>query len=150
MISGDTGDLSEVLKVTKTEGIDSYYQANGAALADTEKAFSKYFKELLKRYGIKEQDLFLAADIPEGYGYKLMSEEKRTRQRDVILRLAIAAGLDLTETNRCLKLYGMSPLYPRVKRDAVFIVVIQEKIRDINKINRLLAEKDQPEFYHCR
>ena len=35
----------------------------------------------------------MKADIPERYGYKLLSGEKHTRQRDVILRICCAAGL---------------------------------------------------------
>lgn len=35
----------------------------------------------------------MKADIPERYGYKLLSGEKHTRQRDVILRICYAAGL---------------------------------------------------------
>ena len=150
MISGDTGDLSEILKMTKIEGIENYFCENETALAEAEKAFSNYFKYLLRRKGLKEQEVFLAADVPEGYGYKLMSEEKHTRQRDVILRLTLAAGLSLAETNRCLKLYSMTPLYPRIRRDAVIIVAIQEGLRDPAEVNRLLAEKQQSELYLCR
>ena len=56
----------------------------GSMILDSE-AFSIYVKDLLKEKAITQQAVFLKADIPERYGYKLLSGEKRTRQRDIIL-----------------------------------------------------------------
>ena len=64
-----------------------------------------------------------AADIPERYGYKLISEEKRTKQRDIILRLCYAAHFTLEETQKALKMYDMPMLYSKVKRDALLMIV---------------------------
>ena len=50
-----------------------------------------------KEKGILQQDVFLAADLPERYGYKLISEQKHTTQRDTILRLCLAARFDEDE-----------------------------------------------------
>ena len=49
--------------------------------------------------------VFLKADIPERYGYKLLSGEKHTKQRDVILRICYAAEFTLKETQRALRKY---------------------------------------------
>ena len=80
------------------------------------------------------------ADIPDGYGYKLIAEEKHTRQRDVILRLCFGAGFTVEETQRALKLAGLSPLYPRIERDAVLMVALNQGICKISDVNRLLEE----------
>lgn len=64
------------------------------------------------------QKMFLQADIPERYGYKLLSGQKHTKQRDVILRICYAAGLSFDETQRALKKYGMVELYSEITRDA--------------------------------
>ncbi|MBQ8987368.1 MAG: hypothetical protein IJ100_09080 [Lachnospiraceae bacterium] len=81
--------------------------------------------------------MFIAADIPERYGYKLLSGEKHTVKRDVLLRLSIGAGLGLRDTNRALKLYGLTELYARIPRDAVLIIGIQQGL-DVHGMDELL------------
>ena len=101
-------------------------------------------RSLIREKGVRLQDVFLLADISEGYGYKLISGEKHTRQRDVILKLCLTAGFSLEETQRALKLYGMSPLYARFPRDAVLISAISSGRREITEVNRLLEQNGQP------
>lgn len=91
-----TGELYNVLKNMSVDDIQSYLGADGAA--DGERLFTRYMRETFRAKGLRQQDVFLAADIPERYGYKLISGEKRTRQRDVILRLCLGAGFSLAET----------------------------------------------------
>ena len=81
--------------------------------------------------------MFIAADIPERYGYKLLSGEKHTVKRDVLLRLSIGAGLGLRDTNRALKLYGLTELYARIPRDSVLIIGIQQGL-DVHGMDELL------------
>ena len=83
--------------------------------------FKDYMKEQIRKHGFLEQEVFLRADISERYGYKLINQEKHTIQRDTILRLCYASKFTLEETQRALKLYGMSPLYVKVKRDAILM-----------------------------
>ena len=106
-------------------------------------------RSMFKRKGIKQQDVFLAADISEGYGYKLIAEEKRTRQRDLILRLCLASGFSLEETQRALKIYGMAPLYPRMRRDAVLIVAINTGNYEIAIVDEMLAKHGMEPLYSC-
>ena len=110
-----TNTLTDILKETGLEKIEDYFDTYADSLAANERPFSAYMRDMFKKKGLLQQDIFLAADISEGYGYKLISEEKKTKQRDVILRLCIAAKFTLEETQRALSLYGMSPLYPKVK-----------------------------------
>ena len=61
----------------------------------------------------------------------------------MILRLCLGAKLTLEETQRALKIYGMSPLYSRLPRDAVIIVAIESGIYEISQLNQLLAEHNE-------
>jgi hypothetical protein len=96
---------------------------------------------LLHQKNISQQLTFLKADIPEKYGYKLLSGEKRTRQRDVILRICYAAELTLEETQRALKKYGLPELYAKVPRDAFLMVVFNDRPGSVIDVNSLLKEK---------
>lgn len=97
-------------------------------------------KELLARRGLTQQTVFLRADVPERYGYKLLSGEKRTRQRDVILRICYAAEMTLAETQRALKKYGMPELYAKNPRDALLMLLFQEKPGSLIEANAFLRE----------
>lgn len=144
-----TYELDQVLKGTHSQDVGEYLKDNQTHLYDKKKPFSIYVKDLLKEKDISLQQLFMQADIPERYGYKLLSEEKRTKKRDVILRMCFAGGFDLDETNRVLKLYGMSTLYAKIPRDAVLIVAMHEKIKDVYAINQLLINHQMEELESC-
>ena len=91
----------------------------------------------------------MAADISEGYGYKLVSGEKHTLQRDTVLRLCFGGHLALDEVQRALKLYGMTPLYSRIPRDAVLIIAINANIYEITDVDDLLVKNGLEPLKPC-
>lgn len=139
-----TNTLTNILKRTNPDSMDEYFKTNAEDVLTQDHPFSTYMRECVKNKGLRFQDIFLRADISEGYGYKLISGEKHTRQRDTILKLCLGAGFSLNETQRALKIYGMSPLYARFPRDAVLISAISAKKYEITEINSLLARNGQP------
>ena len=58
-------------------------------------SFSAFIRAAIEKHGMTQQEVFINADIPERYGYKLISGEKYTRQRDIILRICYSASLSL-------------------------------------------------------
>ncbi|MCR5371675.1 MAG: hypothetical protein K6E83_13295 [Clostridium sp.] len=135
-----TGTLTEILKGTKPEEAGSYLSEYSDELLEKDRPFAAFMRKTLKAHGLRQQEAFLAADISEGYGYKLLAEEKHTRQRDTVLRLCLGGRFTLTETQRALKICGMSPLYPRSPRDAVLIIALNTGIYRIPEVNALLEE----------
>ena len=150
MFEKSTDTLTDSLLEARPKDLAGFLKENERELASEDRPFSAYFREVFKTKGMTRQELFLKADVPEGYGYKLITEEKHTRQRDVILRLCLAAGFDLVETQRALKLYGMAPLYPREPRDTVLIIAVNTKMGDPEKVDVLLEENGQAPLYACR
>ena len=145
----DTDQLNNILKNTHTSDIQDYFEANADSMLSDDRPFADYMRELIKTKGIKQQDVFLEADIPERYGYKLIAEEKRTRQRDIILRICYAARLTPEETDGALKRYGMPTLYAKDKRDAILIVLFNERPGDILKVNSILKENGVDTLKSC-
>lgn len=135
-------ELEAVLSKTQPDQIDVFFETYADSIVNEEKPFATYIRACFRRKNLKQQEVFLRAEIPERYGYKLVSEEKRTRQRDYILRICYAARLTLDEAQRALILYGMAPLYPHIARDAVLMVAFNRQIYDIQEINCLLQEHD--------
>ena len=66
--------------------------------------------------------------------------------RDIILRICLAAEFTLGEAQEALVLYGMTPLYEKVRRDTAFIVAFSNRIYDIHEVNTILRENDLPPF----
>lgn len=139
-----TDSLDAILKNTNPEQVEAFLETNQGELIQEEKPFSKYIKHCIREKGLKQQDVFLRADLSDSYGYKLLSGEKHTSQRDTILRLCLGAKLTLEETQRALKMYGMSPLYSRVPRDAALMVAILREITELADVNAYLQEHGMP------
>jgi len=138
--SKPTDELNELLENMRPDQLDSYMRENEKYLADSRKGFSYYFKDVLADKRIKLKDVYMIADVSESYGSKILSMEKHAADRDLILRLCIAGHFNLIEINRALKLYGMSELYAKDKRDACIIVAINNRIYEPYKIDDILIE----------
>ena len=125
-----TDTLTNVLLGTSPESAGKVLQDEAASMFTSDRPFSAFLRERLKDKGLRQQDLFVAADIPERYGYKLISGEKHTVKRDVILRLLFA-------------------LYARIPRDAVLMIAFNSGIREIERVNELLEEHGMAPLESC-
>ncbi|SEQ11028.1 hypothetical protein SAMN02910289_01316 [Lachnospiraceae bacterium RM5] len=144
-----TYELEKTLENVHVRDFKKYYEVNKGNMIENDKAFSEYVKPLFKTKKISQQTIFLKADIPERYGYKLISGEKRTRQRDIILRICYAAGLTLEETQKALRIYGMPELYSKIPRDALLMLVFNERPGDILDVNELLKKNGMEVLRSC-
>ena len=135
-----TSELEEILENLRPEEIGTYVGENREELLGGGRAFMDYMNRKLREKGLLKQDVLLRADISQGYGYKLLSEEKTTRQRDVILRICYAAEFTLQETQQCLRIYQMDTLYARNTRDALLMTCFNERPGGIIEVNALLMK----------
>ena len=142
----NTDSLTDILINTSPDNVESYLESNSGELLQADRPFAAYMRSCIKAKGLLQQEVFSNADISEGYGYKILSEEKHTRQRDTIIRLCLGAHFTLEEAQRALKIYGMSPLYPRLSRDAVLIVAFNSKTYNIASVNGLLEQNGESPF----
>ena len=133
-----TYELEKILGKTHPDEYDDYIRENKDSMLSDSNSFSAFFKEVLKRNGISQQIAFLRADVPERYGYKILTGEKSTRQRDIILRLCYAAEMTLEEAQKALKKYGMAQLYAKIPRDAMFMIGFNERPGSIIELNTLM------------
>ena len=136
--------LNQELLSVGASGIAAFLKQHKEDLITSRRPFADYMRRKFKEKGLLRQNVFLAADLSENYGYKLIAEEKHTRQRDTVLRLCLAAGFRLEEVQEALILYGMAPLYGRFPRDAVLTVAVQNGICELREVNRLLESCGQP------
>lgn len=135
-----TKELNDILGRTHLSDFEKYCKDNKESMNEDAEAFSIYIKDILAEKKITQQRVFLKADIPERYGYKLLSGEKHTKQRDVILRICYAAELSLEETQRALRKYEMPELYAKIPRDAFLMIIFNERPGSIIDVNELLLQ----------
>lgn len=135
-----TGCLDEVLKSVRPEKISRYLDENADSLACDDRPFYVYMKKVLKDKGIELLQVYINAGFSQSFGGKLFRGEKKISNRDMAIRLCLAGKFNLDETNRTLKLCGYSPLYSKVKRDAVLIVAVNTGTFDIGEVNCLLRQ----------
>ena len=135
-----TEELEKILGSTHVAEINEYLSENSESIVNSDRPFTDYMRSIIKEKGLRMQDIFLDADIPERYGYKLITEEKHTRQRDIILRLCYAAHMNLEEIQKALKYYRMPELYAKVPRDALIMVCINERPGSVIDVNSFLKK----------
>ena len=138
MYPSTTDELNHTLQSVRPDMLPDFFAANSEHLLDGDRPFTAYMRNCFAKRKIVQAELFGNVDIPPKYGYKLISGEKHTKERDIIFRICLGAGFTLKETQTALTLYGMSPLYPRFKRDAVLISVISSGVRSTLKTDELL------------
>lgn len=136
-----TDELDKILGNIKPKDLDEYYTGNSKYLADEKKEFYYYFKDVIEAKNIFLKDVYSFAGVSESWGSKIVTMERHTRNRDLIIRLCLAGRFNLDEINRALKLYGMTPLYSKNRRDAVIIVAINNRIYNLAEIDDLMINK---------
>ena len=122
-----TNELNDLLENMKPDQLESYLKDNSKYMADEK--------------NIKLKDVYSFAGVTESYGSKIVTMEKHTKDRDLIIRLCLAGHFNWDETNRALKLYGLSELYAKDPRDACIIVAVNNRIFDMYDIDEMLMKQ---------
>lgn len=140
MYEKSTDELDRELTTIRPFNIGNYLKENKNEMIDEGRCFMTFMNSKFKEKGLLKQDVLLRADIPQRYGYKLLTEEKVTKQRDIIIRICYAAEFTLEEAQQALALYRMAALYPRVARDALIIACFNHKPGSIIEVNEILLK----------
>lgn len=135
-----TYEVEEILKSMRPDQLQQFYKENSSSMIDEKKAFYYYMKDIVEAKRIFFKDIYIQSGVSESYGEQLMRMEKHTKNRDLIIRFCIAGHFSVDETSKALKLYGMSPLYGKDRRDACLITEINNRHYDMFKIDERLEE----------
>lgn len=103
-------------------------------------SIAKFFEIYLQKNDISRNEIVSRSGLSRSYAYEILSGDKANPSRDSIISLCLAAKMDINETQKALKLGGMSELYAKVDRDAAIILCINRKEWDIVKLNIFLEE----------
>ena len=100
--------------------------------------FHEYLYSLMEKQKMSIPTLITSASISKTYAYQFLNGE-RMPGRDIILRISLAMGLTLDETQRLLTLAGKSTLYPKIRRDAGVLYCIRKKM-NLDETNSFLED----------
>ena len=130
-----TGQLADILsEIDSTKEMEQYLET--PKVADSFHSFPEFFRSLPAYGAMDSGDLILQSGLERSYFYQVM-KGTRSPGRDKVLRLCLAAGLNLKETTRALELSGNAVLYPRRRRDIILTVAINQ-MADVDDTNLLL------------
>ena len=105
-------------RLFKAADLDSYLQSNESQLLAPD--FPALLEQYCRQRGLLPAHVIEQSQIERTYGHQLFNGTRRP-SRDKVLQLAIGLGLTVDETQKLLRSAGKSPLYPRLKRDAVIL-----------------------------
>ncbi|MGN1319098.1 MAG: hypothetical protein ACI4VF_08775 [Lachnospirales bacterium] len=126
----------ELLKALENNNINTYLSSNRDELIN--KNLSEYLEKLLKDKNINKAKAIEKSNLNTVYAYEIFSGKKNP-SRDKLIQLIFGMALDITNTQRLLRIAGHSELYPRVKRDSIIIYAINNNL-DIIECNELLYD----------
>lgn len=100
------------------------------------KTLAEYLQELLEAKRLKRAEVVRMANLNETFGYQIFTGTRHP-SRDKVLQIAFAMALTLRETNRALRLAGVSELYCKDRRDAI-ITFCLDRSCSLQKVNEEL------------
>lgn len=106
------------------------------------KNLAEYLSDLLEERNITKAEAIKKGELNQNYAYQLFSGKKTAPSRDKLICLSVGMDLSLKETNSLLKLAGLSPLYPRIKRDSIIIMSINNR-KSVVEINEILYNENE-------
>ncbi|KAB7790292.1 helix-turn-helix domain-containing protein [Bifidobacterium leontopitheci] len=109
-----TEELLDRLLASNT--VESYLDGEGI----TDRPLPDYLHELLDAHGLTRAKVVRASGLNSTVVYDLFSGKSRPG-RDNAIMLAFGLGCSLVETQRLLRIAGLSELYCRQRRDAIII-----------------------------
>ena len=111
-----------ISELFKADNIEAFLKAHEGELVFP--TFAAYITRLCKQKKLTIAKALDKADIGTSFGYALFSGSRKP-SRDTVIKLAVAFGLDLEDTQKLLSAAGFGGLYPKIKRDAIIIYAIQ-------------------------
>ena len=109
----------------KERNLEQFLQRNESAYLTA--SFSDYLNAWCKKHVEVPEQVIRRANLEKSSGHQLCSG-KRNPSRDTVLQLAFAMDADLPQAQEMLRSARRSPLYPRIKRDAVLIYCLHNHI----------------------
>lgn len=133
-MTDDTEELYNGIKdLDSIKDLDRYL---GAIRDKYPQDFPAYINEIIREKNISPAELQKKSYIERSYFYKVLKGTKNPG-RDKIISIALAAGMDLKQTQRALEITKVGVLYSKSTRDCIIIFSLIKGM-SISETNLLL------------
>ena len=127
-----TSRLDSILKNIKTkEEAEGFVKEH----AEAPKFFYEYLNEYIAEHRIVVSEMIERSGISKNYIYNILNGVTKHPGRDKVIAVCIAAGMDLNELNRGLKISGNNGLYPKNERDIHIASCVNRGMMEVTVIN---------------
>ena len=116
-----TGNLQEQLKHASKDKLTEIIETIPPV------SFVDEITRLIDAKNISKGELISKTLLDRNYGYQIL-QGTRLPSKDKVLQFTIALGCTLDETNRLLTLCQNSTWYPKIKKEALIILPITQKL----------------------
>lgn len=132
----DYNENTEILNDMKEE-------ETPAGNEDYSPVFTAFMQEMINKYRVKRSDISRITGISQDYLYKILNGTKHTAQRDYIIAISCAIGMNAEETQHALSTNGMVMLKDEEPRDHVILESLNDTV-SLYKLNDRLEKAGYP------
>ena len=132
-----TGDL--LAELSRSSDLTRYLSDNRGETVSGE--IGGLIEEMRRSRKLTKAELARRSGISEFYLYQLLKGSRKP-SRDTVLAICLGLGCTEEQTGNLLKLGGYSPLYVRMRRDAIILYGIMHSW-DVLKVNDMLFEQQE-------
>lgn len=133
-MSKKTDELINELK--NCTSLDKFIKENESQFLDCSAA--DYIAGIMEKKGLKKIDVVKRSNLSEVYTYQILAGMKNP-DRDKLLCIIFAIGMDTTEADTLLKIAGKSELYVKNKRDSIIVFALERNL-SLLETNELLYD----------
>ena len=137
----DRGEILHLLKYGR--GGEARVLAAQSGARDCPDGFVPFMDRMIAEHGISRKNVAVRSGLSQDYVYKLLRGDKHTDERDYILAMCFAIGMDLAQTQRALSSYGMPLLSEGDPRARVILLALRNR-DGMDTLNRMLESAGFP------
>lgn len=132
----ETQQLEDFLKNASLEDLELYISEGNA----TGTTLSDFLNEYIGEHNLVLADVIRASLMSRDYAYSIFNGNRKNPTRDRVIAICLACHMNITQTQRALKLCNAGVLYAKNNRDAAITICINREVYDITKVNEFLFD----------
>ena len=137
----DRQEILRLLKYGRGEEVRALVEAERRQNYPNE--FVPFMDQMIREHKVSRKNVAVRSGLSQDYVYKLLRGDKHTDERDYILAMCFAIGMNLAQTQHALSSYGMPLLSKEDFRSHIIILAITDGA-GIDELNRMLEKANFP------
>lgn len=126
-----------LLNLKRSKDIEQYFMANGEELL--QEGLGDYLYQLLEKIEVSATQAAQRSLLSKSQVYNILNNQTKP-SRAFVIQLSFGIQATLEQTQQMLRLSGNQRLYPRVKRDAILIFALDNKL-SLEDAHELLVKR---------